>query len=383
VGVLQVLSGPWASTSAPLVEATEFAINEINEQGGILGSRIEPILVDGSTNESALPGGANRLILENHVCALFACCSPAGRKQVLPVVEKHNYLLFYSLPCEGLEQSPNIVYVGATPNQHLLPGLQSALGTLHKSRLFLVDSDNVYSRSAHAILGDAPSQALGTGMVGEVLFPLGSSDVKEAVEKIKASNADLILNTISGDTNVAFFRALRAARVTPDKVPTLSFCMDENQLRSLSVEVMIGDYAIWNYVQSLNRPENAAFIRNFRARASSHRLVTDSMESAYVAVHLWGRAVKEANDSTAAIVRPALRGLEINGPGGPVRIDKASQYAWKVVRIGQIGERGLFKIVSSSDEPVAPQPFPLSRSREQWLQFLDGLQRDYGGRWER
>ncbi|HTU17828.1 MAG TPA: bifunctional serine/threonine-protein kinase/ABC transporter substrate-binding protein, partial [Gemmataceae bacterium] len=287
VGVLQSLSGSWASTSAPIVEAAELAINEINEQGGVLGGRVEPIFVDGSSDESALAAQANRLILENHVCALFGFCSPAGRKHVLPVVEKYNHLLFYPRPCEGLEQSPNIVYVGAAPNQQILPGLQFALGTLRKRRLFLVGTDYVYSRTAHAILSDALAQSPEAQIVGEALFPLGSSDVKEAVEKIAASRADLIVNTISGDTNAAFFRALRAAGVSAEKVPTLSFSLDENELRALPVEQMIGDYAAWNYFQSVNRPENTAFVRKFRARFGPHRVLTDSMESAYVAVHLW------------------------------------------------------------------------------------------------
>lgn len=383
VGVLHMLSGPWASVSAPLVESVELAINEINDQGGVLGSRIEPILVDGSSGESALAAEANRLILENHVCALFGCCSSAGRKQVLPVVEKHNHLLFYPLPCEGLEQSPNIVYVGAAPNQQILPGLQFALGTLRKRRLFLVGSDGVYSRTAHAILRDAVAQAPDAQIVGETLFPLGGGDVKDAVAKIRASNADLILNTMSGDTNVVFFRALRAAGVTPTQVPTLSFSLDENQLRALPVESMIGDYAAWNYFQSINRPENTAFVRKFQTRFGPHRVLTDAMESAYVAVHLWARAAKEANDATAMLVRPMLGGLETNGPGGLIRIDPANQYVWKVVRVGQIGERGQFKIVWSSEEPVAPQPFPDNRKREEWQHFLEGIQCDYGGRWER
>ncbi|HTU22574.1 MAG TPA: transporter substrate-binding protein, partial [Gemmataceae bacterium] len=142
-------------------------------------------------------------------------------------------------------------------------------------------------------------------------------------------------------------------------------------------------YAAWNYFQSVNRPENTAFVRKFRARFGPHRVLTDSMESAYVAVHLWAHAVKEASDSTPSAVRPALQGLQTNGPGGPVRIDPATQYVCKVVRVGQIGERGQLKIVWSSEEPVAPQPFPPSRKREQWQQFLAELHQYWGGRWGR
>ncbi|MGH7224417.1 MAG: urea ABC transporter substrate-binding protein, partial [Gemmataceae bacterium] len=383
VGVLQSPSGPLAATSAAMIEATKLAFDEINDQGGVLGSRVEPIFVDGASDESALAEQANRLILENHVCVLFGCCSTAGRKHILPVVERHNHLLFYPAACEGLEESPNIVYVGAVPNQQILPGLQFATGTLHKRRLFLVGSDNVYSRTAHAILTDALAKSHDARIVGERFFPLGASDVKEAVASIVDSGADAIVNSIGGDTNVTFFRALRAAGITSEKIPTLSFRLGESELRALPVEHLKGDYAAWSYFPSINRPENTAFVHKFQKRFGGHRVVTDAMESAYVAVHLWARAATEAGDAQPAAVRPALAGLQTNGPGGPVRIDPTNRYAWKVMRVGQIGERGLFKIIQSSEEPVAPQPFPPSRTRAQWLHFLAGLQHNWDGRWER
>lgn len=375
VGVLQTLSGPLASTSAANVEAIKLAIDEINDQGGVLGSRIESIFVDSSPDESSLAEPVNRLILENHVCALFGCCSPAGRKNVLPVLEKHNHLLFYPAACEGLEQSPNIVYAGTVLNQQILPGLQFATGTLRKRRFFLIGSDNVYSRTAHAILADALAESRDVHIAGKAFISLGAGDFKDAVEKIAASRADLILNTLGGDDNVAFFRALRAAGITLQKTPTLSFGLGESELRTLPVDHLRGDYAAGSYFPSLNRPESTAFVHKFQKRYGDHRIVTDPMESAYVAVHLWARAAMQAGDAQPAAVRAALRGLQTNGPGGPVRIDPDSQYVWKAVRIAQIGERGQFKIVWSSEEPVAPQPFPPSRKREQWLQFLTEIPR--------
>ncbi len=331
VGVLQSPAGPLASISASIVEATKLALDEINEEGGVLGSRVEPIFADSLSDESTFAEPANRLIFENHVCALFGCCSPAARKQVLPVMEKHNNLLFYPVASEGLEESPNIVYVGAAPNQQILPALQFATGTLRKRRLFLVGSDDIYSRTAHAILAESHDARL----VGATLFPLGTSEVKDVVAKIADSQADVILNTISGDTNVAFFRALRAAGISPEKTPTLSFHLGENELRALPVDHVKGDYAAWSYFPSENRPENTAFVHKFQKRFGSHRMVTDAMESAYVAVRIWARAATEAKDSQPAAVRPALRGLQINGPGGPVRIDPDNQYADRRTRAVQ------------------------------------------------
>jgi urea transport system substrate-binding protein len=382
VGVFQSPSGPLATTSDSIVEATRLALDEINDRGGVNGSRVEPIFVDCSSSESAIAEQANRLIVENHVCALFGCCSPAGRRLVLPVVEKHKHLLFYPAACEGLEQSPNIVYLGAAPNQQILPALQFATGTLHKHRLFLVGSDNVYSHVVHALLSDALAESPDVRLAGERYLPLGG-DLRETVANIVASQADLIVNSLSGDSNVTLFRALRAAGITPGKIPTLSLLLGESELRALPSEHLKGDYLAWSYFPSIDRPENTAFVHKFQKRFGGHRLVTDAMESAYVAVHLWARAATVAGDTLPAALRPVLQGLKINGPGGPVTIDRDSRYAWKVARVGQIGERGLFKVVWSSEEPLEPKLFPQSRTREQWLHFLDGLQRKWGGRWER
>ncbi|HTU90039.1 MAG TPA: transporter substrate-binding protein, partial [Gemmataceae bacterium] len=164
---------------------------------------------------------------------------------------------------------------------------------------------------------------------------------------------------------------------------TLSFRLGESELRTLPVEHLKGDYAACSYFPSVARPENTAFVHKFQKRFGDHRLVTDSMESAYVAVHLWARAAAKAGDAQPAAVRPALPGLQTNGPGGPVRIDPGNRYSWKVARVAQIGERGTFKIVWSSEEPVEPKPFPSTRTREQWLRFLAGLQHNWEGRWGR
>ncbi len=236
VGVLQSLSGPLVTASTSITEATELAIDEINQQGGVLGSRVEPIRVDGSSDESAFAGQAQRLILENHICALFGCCSSVGRKHLSAVVERYDNLLFYPLPCEGLEQSPNIVYLGTIPNQQVLPGVQFAIGTLHKRRLFLVGSDHVYSRTVHAILRDAFTEPRDVHIVGEELFPLSGGDVDAVAAKIAAGEADLIVNTIRGDTNGAFFRALHVAGVSPEKTPTLSFTLNADELCTLPIE---------------------------------------------------------------------------------------------------------------------------------------------------
>jgi urea transport system substrate-binding protein len=269
------------------------------------------------------------------------------------------------------------------PNQQIVPVIQFAAGTMSKRRLFLAGSDNVYSRTIHAIFRDALAERHSVRIVSEAFFPLGSSDVNGAIAKITANQADLIINTISGETNEAFYRALRAAGITSENTPTISLTESADELRTLPVEQRIGNYAVRSYFQSIDRPENAAFVHKFQTRFGTHRVVTDPMESAYVAVHLWARAVTEANDTRPALVRQAIKGLRFNAPGGPMRIDPANQYAWKVERLGRIDQGGQFKIVWSSEEPIHPEPFPATRKRTEWLRFLDETYRDLGGRWGR
>jgi urea transport system substrate-binding protein len=188
---------------------------------------------------------------------------------VKPVVEARDHLLLYPVQYEGLELSPNIVYLGAAPNQQIIPAVQWCCAFLNKKRLFLVGSDYVFPRCANAIIRDVAT-GLGAEVVGEEYVVLGSQDATEAVKKIAAARPDVVLNTLNGDSNVGFFRALRAARITPDEVPTVSFSIAEEELSSLRGQDVAGDYAAWNYFMSIDRPQNRTFLRRFQARYGRH-----------------------------------------------------------------------------------------------------------------
>jgi urea transport system substrate-binding protein len=196
--------------------------------------------------------------------ALFGCWLSACRKRVLPVVQEHNHLLIFPKTYEGLEQSPNIVYTGAVPNQFILPAVRWAFRSLGNRRFFLVGLDQVSARAANAIIRDEVT-ALGGEIVGEEYLLPSSTVVASAMRRIVQSTPDTILNTFAGDRNVPFCRALRAAGVTPDRVPMIHFTMSEIELQSLSARETTGDYAAWNYFQSLDLPENQAFVKRFRA----------------------------------------------------------------------------------------------------------------------
>ena len=265
VGVLHSLTGMMAWSESPEIDATLLAIEEINQRGGVLGRRIQALVVDGQSDEPTFSREAERLITEEKVCAVFGCWTSASRKAVLPIVEKHDHLLIYPTQYEGMEQSANILYTGAAPNQQIIPAVRWAFGFLGKKRFFLMGWNSVYSRSANAIIRDEIN-ALGGEIVGEEYLLPNSTDVARVVRKIVRGKPDLIFNSLVGDMNVLYARALRAAGITPEKVPTVYFSISEIELLSLSLREVLGDYAGWNYFQSLDRPENHAFVSRFRSR---------------------------------------------------------------------------------------------------------------------
>jgi urea transport system substrate-binding protein len=380
VGVLHSLTGMMAISEKSVVDATLLAIDEINERGGVLGRPVEAVEADGASDGPTFAGLAERLIAEDKVCTVFGCWTSASRKTVRPVFEGHDHLLFYPVQYEGLEQSPNIVYLGAAPNQQIIPAVKWCCAFLDKRRLFLVGSDYVFPRCANAVIRD---QAAGLGglIVGEEYILLGSQDVTEVVAKIAAARPDMILNTLNGDSNVAFFRALRAAGISSERVPTISFSITEEELGSLDVRDVAGDYAAWNYFMSIDRPRNREFVRRFQARYGGHRVVTDPMEAAYCGVHLWAQAAQQAGTDDVRAVRAAIKGQGFDAPEGPVRIDPETQHAAKNSRIGRIRDGRRFEVVYSSERPIPPVPYPGTRSKEAWDDFLLDLHLRWGGQW--
>jgi urea transport system substrate-binding protein len=257
--------------------------------------------------------------------------------------------------------------------------VQWALTSLHKKRFFLVGSDYVFPRAAHAIIKDYLQHA-GMMVVGEEFVPLGSQKVEAVIRAIARANPDMIVNTINGDSNTAFFRALRAAGITPAKVPTLSFSVGEQELRSLTLADLEGDYTAWTYFQSVTTPENEEFVRRFHEKYPQ-RSITDPMATAYIGVKLWAQAANEALSLDPKKIRRALLNQRLKGPDGEVRIDPDTQYCYRTPRIGKIQADGQFKVVWTAPGPVRPEPYPDSRTAEAWRAFLHDLYTGWGNRW--
>ena len=380
VGVLHAMTGTMAFSERSLVQATRMAIDEINAAGGVLGRPIEAIVADGASDPLVFAREAERLISEEQVSTIFGCWTSACRRTLRPVIERLDHLLFYPLQYEGLEVSPNIVHLGATPNQQIIPALKWAFGS-HKKRIYLVGSDYVFPRVAHRIIRDFVKKWRGEIVGEDYVLLLGQHEVAHIVEDILATRPDVILNTINGGANLTFFKALRDAGITPDEIPTISFSVTESELKNMGATLLAGDYASWSYFQSIQNEENRSFVSNYKKRLGQDGVLGDPMEAAYAGVHLWARAVEAAGSSDVADIRAEVGNIGFKGPGGMTYIEGADLHVWKKTRIGRILGDGQFEIVWESDNPVRPEPYPPYRSRDEWDAFLRSLYQGWGERW--
>jgi len=390
VGILHSRTGSMADSEKPVIDATLMAIDEVNEQGIIPGVVLVPVIEDGASDPETFARKAEKLIREDGVVAIFGCWTSASRKAVKPIVERYNSLLFYPVQYEGIEQSPNIVYLGAAPNQQIIPAVYWALKELGAEKFYLVGSDYVFPHTAHAIIRDQ-LKAHGGEVIGESFIPLGSGKVEAVVADIAEKQPDIIINTLNGDTNRYFFQALRAEGIQSEAIPTLSFSVGENELSKIGHRLLNGDYAAWNYFQTLDSEENRQWVNNFRQRYGENRKTSDAMEAAYSGVHLWAQAAREASHvdgdgffgSTCNPdeVDDHIPSQSFHAPGGLVFIEPESQHLYKTARIAQVDPEGKFTIVWSSEVPVRPSPYPIFRREIEWLDFIGQLNRQWGGAW--
>jgi urea transport system substrate-binding protein len=367
IGLLHSLTGTMAVSERPLIDAERLAVEEINAHGGLLGRPVEMVMVDGQSNWDVFAREADRLITQEHVDALFACWTSACRKAVKPVVERHNHLMFYPVQYEGLEQSPNILYTGSAPNQQIVPGTRWAIDSFGK-RVYLIGSDYVFPRTANLMIRDLV--ASGDGQVlGERYLPLGSRDMAEVVADIQRLKPAVVLNTLNGDSNAAFFDALIKADLSA--TPLVSFSVAEPEMAAWGGGRLSRHYGVWSYFQSLPRVQNQRFVAAFKKRYGADRVTSDPIEAAYVGVKLWAQAVLDASSAEPARVNPALLRESLDGPSEVEAVDTATRHLWKMVRVGKVRPDGQFDQVFASSKPLRPAPWPFYRSKQEWQAMVE------------
>ncbi|MBC7824962.1 MAG: urea ABC transporter substrate-binding protein, partial [Candidatus Parcubacteria bacterium] len=361
VGILHSLSGTMAISEKSVVDAEQLAIEEINKSGGVLGKQIEAIVEDGNSDWPTFAEKAKKLIDQDKVATVFGCWTSASRKAVLPVFESKKSLLWYPVQYEGQECSNNVFYTGAAPNQQIEPSVQWLLDNKGKD-FFLVGSDYVFPRTANTII-KAQLAAKGGKTLGEDYIPLGSTEVKAVIAKIKQAlpNGGVIYNSLNGDSNVAFFKELQASGMGPDKYPSMSVSIAEEEVKAIGVEYLKGHYAAWNYFQTVDTPASKKFVDAFKAKYGADRVVNDPMEASYIMVYLWKQAVEKAKTADDLDkVKMAAYGQTFDAPEGVVTMN-TNHHLSKFVRIGQVADDGLFKIVYATKDAVKPIP---------WNQFV-------------
>jgi urea transport system substrate-binding protein len=362
VGILHSLSGTMAFSEKSVVEAEQLAIKEINDAGGVLGKKIIAITEDGKSDWPTFAEKAKKLIDQDKVVAVFGCWTSASRKEVLPVFESKNHMLWYPVQYEGQECSKNVFYTGATPNQQIEPSVDWLLENYKGKPFFLLGSDYVFPQTANTII-KAQLAAKGGKIAGEDYIPLGGTEVTAIISKIKNAmpNGGAIYNTLNGDSNIAFFKQLQGADMGPDKYPCLSASIAEEEVLAIGVEYLKGHYAAWNYFQTVNTPASKKFVEAFKKEYGTERVVNDPMECAYNAVYLWKQSVETAKTADdLEKVRTAALGQTFEAPQGKITMEN-NHHLSKFVRIGKVGADGLFKIVYESTTAVKPLP---------WNQFI-------------
>ncbi len=353
LGFLNSTSGVMAISEQTVRDSLTLAAEEINADGGILGKQIEVIEEDGQSEPTIFAEKINKLLTEDEVAAVFGGWTSASRKAMLPVVEGANGLLFYPVQYEGLEASPNIYYTGATTNQQIIPAMDF-LASEGVETLFLAGSDYVFPRTANKIIKQY-AEELGIEIVGEEYVPLSSDDWTTQVAKIAEAQPDFVFNTINGSSNVGFIKAYDEAGLGPDNSPIISVSIAEEEAPSMGVD-LTGQYASWNYFQSVQSDTNSTFIEAFQAKYGD-RPTSDPMQAAYVGLYLYRNIVEKAESFCVEAVNAASDGVTFDAPEGLVTIDGSNHHIAKTGVIGQINADNQFDIVWTSGEPIEPDPF--------------------------
>ncbi|WP_028996298.1 urea ABC transporter substrate-binding protein [Azohydromonas australica] len=373
VGVLHSLSGTMAISETVLKDTVLMAIDEINAKGGVLGKKLEPVVVDPASNWPLFAEKARQLISQDKVAVTFGCWTSVSRKSVLPVYEELNGLLFYPVQYEGEELSKNVFYTGAAPNQQAIPAVEYLMSKDGGSakRFVLLGTDYVYPRTTNKILrAFLKSKGVADADIMEEYTPFGHADYQSIIAKIKKFSAEgkktAVVSTINGDSNVPFYKELGNQGLKATDVPVVAFSVGEEELRGVDTKPLVGHLAAWNYFMSLKNPANDEFTKKWAAYAKAkniagHKdkpLTNDPMEATYIGINMWKQAVEKAKSTDVDKVIAAMAGQTFKAPSGFVaKMDEKNHHLHKPVFIGEVKADGQFSVVWKTPGPVKANPW--------------------------
>ena len=366
VGILHSLSGTMAISETSLKDTALMTINEINAAGGVLGKQLEPVVVDPASDWPLFAEKARQLLTQNKVDVIFGAWTSVSRKSVLPVVEELNGLMFYPVQYEGQEQSKNIFYTGAAPNQQAIPAVEYLMSEEGggAKRFVLLGTDYVYPRTTNQILrAFLKSKGVAEADIMEEYTPFSHSNYQTIVGNIKkfsAGKKTAVISTINGDSNVPFYRELGNQGIKASDIPVMAFSVGEEELRGIDTKPLEGHLAAWNYFMSVKNPTNSEFIKSYKQFAVDFKLpnadkvvTNDPMEATYVGIHMWKQAVEKAGSTEVDKVREAMKGQTFTAPSGyTLKMDEENHHLWKPVMIGQIRGDGQFDVVYKTPEVI-------------------------------
>jgi len=356
VGVLHSLSGTMAISETTLKDTVLMLVEQQNAKGGVLGCDIEAVVVDPASDWPLFAEKTRELLTVNEVDVIFGSWTSVSRKSALPVLEELNGLMFYPVQYEGEESSKNVFYTGAAPNQQAIPAVDYFLEELGVESFALLGTDYVYPRTTNNIL---ESYLKSKGIAEEDIFvnytPFGHSDWATIVSDVVALGATGkqvgVISTINGDANVGFYKELAAQNVSAADIPVVAFSVGEEELSGLDTSNLVGHLAAWNYFQSADTPENAAFISAWHDYiGDTARVTNDPMEAHYIGFNMWVNAVEAAGTTDVDAVREAMWGQEFPNLTGGMAVMNANHHLSKPVLIGEIRDDGQFDIISQTEE---------------------------------
>ena len=353
VGLLHSLSGAMAYRERPLLETELMTIAQINDQGGVLGQIIEPVIEDGASDCFTFEQKAQKLIQQDGVTTLFGCWTTASRHAVRPVLEAFNAQLWYPASYEGLENCSQIFYTGFCANQQVELTISWLLRN-QKTRCYLLGWDQVFSHTLNKLM-KVQLKHHGGEVVGEAYVPSSTMDFEPIITRIRQAQPDIIINTLRGDRNLSFYRQFYESGIKAADLPILATSLSESEAQKLQ-EAAVGHFSCFHYFQSLNTPENHQFVQVFKRFYGEERVINNSMATAHTQIHLWKQAVELAESFDVERVRIAAYGQRFVSPGGLVRLEPNHHVA-KVCRIGQVLPNQQFEILYTSEKLIKPLPW--------------------------